>query len=237
MKRFAGLFLTCLILMSMTLTGCCTVSNTPNSPSIAPTKSADDTNNKVATITDAPSDKVINVFSATDEVPNIIMKYKELHPDLPYEIKMFTFATIDGDFHAILDEFLAKGGVDTPDIYCIESSKVIKYSQGNAAKYAAPYKDLGIDVGVGDAGFGFWRKLSGQTQLQLTHELYPKEGNLADVAYQDQTTRDRLRIWHTMDKININGDFRFDRYQGLAVSYGLLKGRVELTTPLAGSRC
>lgn len=146
MKRFAGLFLTCLILMSMTLTGCRTVSDTPNSPSTALTKSVDDTNNNVATITDAPSDKVINVFSATDEVPNIVMKYKELHPDFPYEIKMFTFATIDGDFNAILDEFLAKGGVDIPDIYCIESNKVMKYSQGNAAKYAAPYEELGIDV-------------------------------------------------------------------------------------------
>ena len=146
MKRLARIFITCLLLISMILTGCSTVIDTTNSPSIAPTKSADDTNNNVATVTDAPTDKVINVFSATDELPNMVMKYKELHPDFPYEIKMFTFATIDGDFHAILDEFLAKGGVDTPDIYCIESSNVMKYSKGNAAKYAAPYKDTGIDV-------------------------------------------------------------------------------------------
>lgn len=146
MKRFVGLFLTYLILLFFTLTGCSTVSDTVDSSSIAPTKSTEDANTNEVMITDAPTDKIINVFSATDELPNIVMKYKELHPDFPYEIKMFTFATVDGDFHAILDEFLAKGGVDTPDIYCIESNKVMKYSQGNATKYATPYNDLGIDV-------------------------------------------------------------------------------------------
>lgn len=146
MKRFAGLFLTCLILISMTLIGCNTVRDIPDSPSIGPTKAADNANNNVATITDVPDDKVINVFSPTDELPNMVMKYKELHTDFPYEIKVFTFPTIDGDFYAILDEFLAKGGENIPDIYCIESSKVMRYSQGDSAKYAAPYKDTGIDV-------------------------------------------------------------------------------------------
>ncbi len=146
MKRLAGLFLTYLILVFITLTGCSTVSDTPNHSSIDPTKSVEEVNNNVVTITNAPSDKVINVFSATDEAPNMVMRYKELHPEFSYEIKPFTFPTIDGDFNAILDEFLANGGIDTPDIYCIESSKVMKYSRGNAAKYAAPYKALGIDV-------------------------------------------------------------------------------------------
>ena len=163
MKRFTALFISCLILMPMTFigcstvsgssncpcntpTGCYSVSDTPNCPCITPTGSAEAMINYEATITEAASNKVINVFSPTEEVPRMIDRYKELHPDFPYEIKEFTFATMDGGFHAALDEYLAKTDADTPDIYCIESMNVMKYSQGNSAKYAAPYKDLGIDV-------------------------------------------------------------------------------------------
>ena len=155
MKRFTGLYLACLLLLTMTLTGCGTESESRDSSIAAPTitapaKTADDEENVAAItpITDAPPapDRVINVFSMTDEVYNIIKKYKELHPDFPYEFKLYSFATIDGDFHAILDEYLAKGGADAPDIYCIEDFKAMNYTQGDAAKYAAPYKELGIDV-------------------------------------------------------------------------------------------
>jgi len=41
---------------------------------------------------------------------------------------------------------LASGGKDAPDIYCAESAFVLKYTQGDAAHFAAPYKSLGIDV-------------------------------------------------------------------------------------------
>ncbi len=162
MKRLASIFLSCLLLISITLAGCNSASNIPNNPDITPskvadippteaaditpTKPAEDTNKNVSAITEAPRDNVINVFSMTDEIPRMIMKYKELRPDFPYEIKMFTFATVDADFHTILDEFLADGGIYTPDIYTVESANVMKYSQDDAAKYALPYKELGIDV-------------------------------------------------------------------------------------------
>lgn len=151
MKHFIALFLTCLLLLiSMTLTGCNTGSDTmsdsPNKTINTPTISEEDANDNGTSITDQASDMYINVFSPTDELPNIVIKYKDLHPDFPYGIKMFTFATVDGDFHAILNEFLDKGGEYIPDIYCIQSSKVMRYSQGELAKHAAPYKDLGIDL-------------------------------------------------------------------------------------------
>lgn len=98
--------------------------------------------------TTAPSDgnKVINVWSFTDEVPNMIAKYKEFHPDFDYEIKSTIIATTDGAYQPALDQALAAGGPDTPDIYCAEAAFVLKYTQGDASKYAAPYEDLGIDV-------------------------------------------------------------------------------------------
>ncbi|NLP16884.1 MAG: extracellular solute-binding protein [Clostridiales bacterium] len=146
MKRFAGLLIFCLLLMSMSLTACDKESDSTIYPSVSPTEVAKDEDNDEATITETPNKNVINVFSQTDEVPNMLNKYKELNPDFPYEIKMVTFATVDGDFHVFLDEFLKRGGESIPDIYCVESSRVPKYSKDSDSKYAIPYKELGIDV-------------------------------------------------------------------------------------------
>ncbi len=91
---------------------------------------------------------VINVMSFTDEVPKMIDRYLELHPDFAdkYEIKTTIIATTDGLYQPALDQALAGGGADAPDLYCAESAFVLKYSQGDAAQFAAAYEDLGIDI-------------------------------------------------------------------------------------------
>ena len=94
----------------------------------------------------APAGEVINVWAFTDEVPNMIQKYKDLHPDFPYEINATIIATTDGAYQPALDQALAAGGAEAPDIYCAEAAFVLKYAQGDASGYAAPYEDLGIDV-------------------------------------------------------------------------------------------
>ncbi len=94
----------------------------------------------------ASGDKVINLWAFTDEVPNMVAKYKELHPDFEYEINPTIIATTDGAYQPALDQALAAGGADAPDIYCAEAAFILKYSQGDAAQWAAPYEDLGIDV-------------------------------------------------------------------------------------------
>ncbi len=91
--------------------------------------------------------KVLRVWSFTDEVPKMIDKYKELHPDFDYEIETTVIATTDGAYQPALDQALAAGGTDAPDIYCAEAAFVLKYTQGDASRYAAPYEDLGIDPG------------------------------------------------------------------------------------------
>lgn len=90
--------------------------------------------------------KVINVWSFTDEVPKMIEKYKELHPDFDYEINPTIIATTDGAYQPALDQALAAGGKDAPDLFCAEAAFVLKYTQGDARQYSAPYEDLGIDV-------------------------------------------------------------------------------------------
>ena len=96
--------------------------------------------------TNADGDHVINVWAFTDEVPNMIEKYKELHPDFDYDINTTIIATTDGAYQPALDQALASGGADAPDIYCAEAAFVLKYTQGDASQYAAAYEDLGIDV-------------------------------------------------------------------------------------------
>ncbi|HZJ89009.1 MAG TPA: carbohydrate ABC transporter substrate-binding protein, partial [Sphaerochaeta sp.] len=90
--------------------------------------------------------KVINLWSFTDEVPNMMKKFKELNPDFDYEFETTIIATTDGAYMPALDQALAGGGANAPDIYCAEAAFVLKYTQGDAAHFAAPYKDLGINV-------------------------------------------------------------------------------------------
>ena len=96
----------------------------------------------------AAQKKVINLWSFTDEVPKMLEKYKALNPKFAadYDIKTTIIATTDGAYQPALDQALIGGGDNAPDIYTAESAFVLKYTQGDAAKFAAAYKDLGIDV-------------------------------------------------------------------------------------------
>lgn len=88
----------------------------------------------------------INVWAFTDEVPGMIEKYIEAHPDFGYDINTTIIATTDGAYQPALDQALAAGGADAPDLYCAEAAFVLKYTQGDASQYAMPYADMGIDV-------------------------------------------------------------------------------------------
>ena len=90
--------------------------------------------------------KVINVYSFTDEVPKMLQKYVDTHPDFGYTINPTIIATTDGLYQPALDQALAAGGKDAPDMYCCEGAFVLKYTQGDMSTYAAKYADLGIDV-------------------------------------------------------------------------------------------
>lgn len=120
--------------------------------------------------------KVLNVWSFTDEVPNMIARYKELHPEFDYEVNTTIIATTDGAYQPALDQALAGGGKDAPDIFCAEAAFVLKYTQGDASQYAAAYKDLGIDV---DA------KLAEAAIAQYTVDIGTNgNGDLVGLGYQ-----------------------------------------------------
>ena len=158
MRRVAAVALSAAMVASM-VTGCGSSSDTStdtssdDSATEATTAASDDD----ASSDDASSDdtsssestgegETINVWAFTDEVPNMIKKFKETHPDFKYEIKETIIATTDGAYQPALDQALAAGGEDAPDIYAAEAAFVLKYTQGDMASYACPYDDLGIDT-------------------------------------------------------------------------------------------
>lgn len=96
--------------------------------------------------TETSGSQTINLWAFTDEVPKMAEKYVEEHPDFGYKINATIISTSDGAYQPALDQALAAGGADAPDIYCVESAFALKYTKGDASQYALPYEDLGIDV-------------------------------------------------------------------------------------------
>lgn len=130
------------MLMSLALTGCGKKEDGAQS-----SKVGDEGGDEVAQdVEDEEGVTTLNIWAFTDEVPKMLHKYKELNPDFPYEINETIIATTDGAYQPALDQALAGGGSDAPDIYVAEAAFVLKYTQGDAYQYAAPYKSLGIDV-------------------------------------------------------------------------------------------
>lgn len=117
----------CLAMVAGCLAGCGSSDDKSSESSTAAEKTED-----VGEKTEAPSGEkkgTINVWAFTDEVPKMIDKYVETHPDFGYEINTTIVATTDGAYQPALDQALAAGGPDAPDIYCAEAAFVLKYTQ------------------------------------------------------------------------------------------------------------
>ncbi|MDR1218543.1 MAG: carbohydrate ABC transporter substrate-binding protein [Treponema sp.] len=121
--------------------------------------------------------QVINLWSFTDEVPKMLDKYRELHPDFDqkYEVKTTIIATTDGAYQPALDAALSGGGNGAPDIYAAEAAFVLKYTQGDASQFAAPYASLGIDVS---------KMVTEAAIAQYTIDIGSRNGELVALGYQ-----------------------------------------------------
>jgi hypothetical protein len=177
-KKVLASLLACVFAVSMALTGC-SGSEAPaadSSPAAdAPADNAPADAAPVEKPTNDESVKVLNLWSFTDEIPNMVNKFVELHPDFPYEIKTTIIATTDGLYQPALDQALAAGGPDAPDMYGLEAAFVLKYTQGEAAQYAATYKELGIDID----------KMLADSQIaQYSVDIGTRDGEVVALGYQ-----------------------------------------------------
>ncbi|GIO43364.1 ABC transporter substrate-binding protein [Paenibacillus apis] len=177
MKRMKGMKrvlagISAILMMTSLLAACGGNSNNASSPNSTPAPS---TNNAAETPSNTSGEKVtINLWSFTDEIPNMTTKYLEVHPEVNVEFKTTIIATTDGAYQPALDQALAAGGKDAPDIYAAEAAFVLKYTQGDASDYAANYADLGLDdQKVKDAGIA-----------QYSVDIGSKEGQLKALGYQ-----------------------------------------------------
>lgn len=177
MKRMKGMKrvlagISAILMMTSLLAACGGNSNNASSPNSTPAPS---TNNAAETPSNTSGEKVtINLWSFTDEIPNMTTKYLEVHPEANVEFKTTIIATTDGAYQPALDQALAAGGKDAPDIYAAEAAFVLKYTQGDASDYAANYADLGLDdQKVKDAGIA-----------QYSVDIGSKEGQLKALGYQ-----------------------------------------------------
>ena len=170
MKKLIALLLALVMILSLTACGGSAEAPKADAPAAEAPKA------------DAPAASgktVLNIWSFTDEVPGMVQKYMDLHPEFAekYEIKVTIIATTDGQYQPALDQALAAGGPDAPDLYCAEAAFILKYSQGDAAKFAAPYADLGIDI---DADI----KAADIAQYSVDIGTRPADGAVVALGYQ-----------------------------------------------------
>ena len=92
--------------------------------------------------------ETINLWSFTNEVPDMVAKYIELNPDFgnEYTVVCKIIPTTTDEYQPALEAALINGGSDAPDIYAVEAGFAMKFTQGEFSGYAAPYEDLGIDI-------------------------------------------------------------------------------------------
>ena len=119
--------------------------------------------------------EVINLWSFTNEIPNMVAKYIELNPEFgeKYTVKCTIVATDGGAYQQAIDQALA-GGADV-DMYAAEAAFILKYAQGDMAEYAATYKDLGIDVDT---------KVAEADIAPYTIDIGSRDGEIVALGYQ-----------------------------------------------------
>lgn len=174
MKRIITLT-TIIVLLASLLAACSGSGNNKGASTGNSTNGNSSTGSSSSSGGSSSGDKItINLWSFTDEIPNMTTKYLETHPDVNVEFNTTIIATTDGAYQPALDQALAAGGKDAPDIYAAEAAFILKYSQGDASDYAASYADLGLsDSMVTDAGIA-----------QYTVDIGSKDGELKALGYQ-----------------------------------------------------
>lgn len=133
------------------------------------------TEKRVMTFGSGP--ETINLWSFTDEVPKMARQYVKQNPDFgeKYTVECTIIATDGGAYQTALDNALVAGGDSAPDIYSAEAAFVLKYTQGDMAKFASTYKDLGINVNA---------KIKEADIAKYSVDIGSRDGEVVALGYQ-----------------------------------------------------
>ena len=171
MKKALALLLVVVMVLGLVA---CGGSQKPADTKPADTKPADAKPADTKPAGDSAGKIPVNMYFFTDEIPKMINKYMEAHPEQAekYEINYTIISTTDGLYEPALDQALANGEVD---MYAAEAAFVLKYTQGDASQFAATYEDLGIDV---DAA------IKEADIAQYTVDIGSRDGKVVGLGYQ-----------------------------------------------------
>jgi hypothetical protein len=176
-------------------------------------------------------EKVINVMAFTDEVPKMVQAYLDMHPELGYTMNETIVATTNGEYQPALDEMLK--GDDAPDLYALEAAFVLKYTQGDAAGFAATYDDLGIDTTkrLADAKIATYASEIGTRPADGKVVALPYQATGGCFIYRRSIAKD---VWGTDDPAEISkkiggGSQKWDQFWVAAAElkakgYGIISG-------------
>jgi len=119
----------------------------------------------------------INLWSFTTEVPEIVGLYIKQNPEFgeKYTVECTVIYQNGHDYEEALDKAIVAGGDSAPDIYAADAEIVIKYTQGDMAKFASTYKDLGIDVD---------NKIAEADIAQYSVDIGTRNGDVVALGYQ-----------------------------------------------------
>lgn len=122
-------------------------------------------------------DKVIRVMAYTDELPDMVQTYLDMHPELGYTMQTTIVSTLYDEYQPALDEMLKYGGSEAPDIYMLESAFAARYTKGEMASYAASYDELGIPTAE-------MIQESGTATYAVEVGTRPSDGKVVALSYQ-----------------------------------------------------
>lgn len=151
-----------------------TSNGTTESTGIAPTDE-DELFSKNDYLIGSGSEK-IRFWSYTTEELDMVKQFVKQNPEFgkKYTIEFTVISGTVGTYQSYLNKALEEG-LDAPDIYTTEEDFVLTYSQGDMAKYAAAYSELGIDVD---------RKVKEADIVKYITEVGSRDGEIVALSYQ-----------------------------------------------------
>ena len=181
--------------------------------------------------------KEIHVMSYTDELPNIVQLYLDMHPELGYTMKSTIIAITDDSYQPKLYEMLQMGEEQAPDIFGLDEELILEYTQGDVAKFLASYDELGIEFDKlkEESGTALYALQLGNRMSDKQVVALPYQSTSGCFIYRRSIAKD---VWGTDDPVVVQtkiggGTGNWDQFMNAAAElkengYGIVSGMYDI---------